>query len=305
MTTRLYSSQNVKIIAGIPAFNESDHIISVIIDAKKYVDEVIVIDDGSTDDTAEKARITGATVVQHPFNQGYGVAIQDIFAEARKRDPDILVILDADGQHDPHEIPYLVKPILAGYDFVVGTRHRQPGYIPFYRRIGQRLILGSVKVLTADQLTDSECGFRAFSRKAIASLDLKESGMAVSAETVVEASRKKLKVTEVPVTVTYLKDGSTFNPVSHGLSVISRVVVMISERRPLFFFGLAGLILFMMGMGAGIFALHLYSQTAYVSIGWTLVAIFFILIAIFCIFTGLILHTMSSIIRSALSGVKK
>jgi len=305
MVTKAAGSSKAKIIAGIPAFDESYHIEAVVRDTKKYVDEVIVIDDGSSDDTADKARRAGATVVQHPYNKGYGVSIQDIFTEARKRNPDILVILDADGQHDPHEIPNLIKPVLAGYDFVVGTRQKQSSYIPFYRRIGQGLILRSVKVLTADQLTDSECGFRAFSRKAITTLDLKENGMAVSAETVVEAARKKLRVTEVPVTVIYNKDGSTLNPFSHGLSVITRIIVMISERRPLFFFGLAGIILFIFGLGAGIFALNLYTSSAYLSVGWTLIAIFFIIIAIFCIFTGLILHTISSIIRSALSGERK
>jgi glycosyltransferase involved in cell wall biosynthesis len=305
MITKSSATPKAKIIAGIPAFDESYHIEAVVRDTKKYVDEVIVIDDGSSDDTADKARRAGATVVQHPYNKGYGVSIQDIFTEARKRNPDVLVILDADGQHDPHEIPNLIKPVLAGYDFVVGTRQKQSSSIPFYRRVGQGLILRSVKVLTADQLTDSECGFRAFSRKAITTLDLKENGMAVSAETVVEAARKKLRVTEVPVTVIYNKDSSTLNPLSHGLSVITRIIVMISERRPLFFFGLAGIILFMLGLGAGIFALNLYSNSAYLSIGWTLIAIFFIIIAIFCIFTGLILHTISSIIRSALSGERK
>jgi glycosyltransferase involved in cell wall biosynthesis len=305
MITKSSAASKPKIIAGIPAFNESSYITAIVGDVKKYVDEVVVIDDGSTDDTAAKARQAGAVIVQHPFNMGYGASIQEIFAEARKRDPDVLVILDADSQHDPREIPLLIKPVLAGYDFVVGSRYKQAGKIPLYRRMGQRFILSSVKVLTPHQLTDSECGFRAFSRKAINALDLKENGMAVSAETVAEAARKNLKTTEVPVTVIYHKDGSTLNPFSHGLSVLTRILVMISERRPLFFFGLAGLILFAFGLGAGVFALNLYTRFTEVSVGWTLIAVFFIIIGIFCIFTGLILHTMASIIRSALSGGRK
>jgi glycosyltransferase involved in cell wall biosynthesis len=305
MINRPSETSRAKIIAGIPAYNESDHITDIVLDARKYVDEVVVIDDGSSDDTAEKAAQAGAVLVRHPYNRGYGASIQDIFTEARKRNPDVLVILDADGQHDPHEIPHLVKPVLDGYDFVVGSRQKQSGKIPLYRRMGQRFILGSVKMLTPHQLTDSECGFRAFSRRAVNSLDLKEEGMAISAETVAEAARKRLKTTEVPVTAIYHKDSSTLNPFSHGLSVITRIIVMISERRPLFFFGLAGLVLFALGLGAGIFALNLYTRFAEVSVGWALIAAFFIIIGIFCIFTGLILHTMSSIIRNALSGTRK
>jgi glycosyltransferase involved in cell wall biosynthesis len=100
-----------KVIACMPAFNEEKYIGSLVLKTRQYVDEVIVIDDGSTDNTAEIARLAGARVIQHEGNKGYGVAIQSIFAEAKKIDPDILVILDADAQHRPQEIPALIKPI--------------------------------------------------------------------------------------------------------------------------------------------------------------------------------------------------
>jgi hypothetical protein len=156
-------------------------------------------------------------------------------------------------------------------------------------------------VLSNDQLTDSECGFRAFSRKAIATLNLKENGMAISAETVAEAARRNLKIAEVPVSVTYDKDSSTLNPVTHGLGVLTKIVVMISERRPLFFFGLAGTLLIIIGLLAGIFALRLYSSSGIVSVGWTLISIFFIIIGAISVFNGLTLRSINSIIRSALT----
>jgi glycosyltransferase involved in cell wall biosynthesis len=295
------SQKQIKILAGMPAFNESKYIGSLILNTKQYVDEVVIIDDGSIDDTSKIASLAGATVVKHPQNKGYGAAILSIFAEAKKRDPDVLIILDADSQHDPREIPNIIKPILNGYDVVIGTREIQSAKIPFYRRFGQKVISTSVNILSTEHLSDSECGFRAFSRKAIATLDLKESGMAISAETVAEASRQNLKITQVPVSVSYSKDSSTLNPVSHGLGVISRIIVMISEQKPLFFFGLAGIILMLGGLAAGFFTLRLYSQSGVISIAWALIAIFLVILGVMSFFNGLTLHAMYSIIHQALS----
>jgi glycosyltransferase involved in cell wall biosynthesis len=299
------SQKQLKIIAGMPAYNESRYIGTMVLNTRQYVDEVIIIDDGSTDDTSKIAELAGAKVVRHPQNQGYGAAILSIFDEARKIDPDILVILDADYQHDPREIPNLIQPILNGCDVVVGSRQRQASKIPFYRRLGQKVISSSVNVLSQNHLTDSECGFRAFSRKAIFALDLKENGMAISAETVAEASRCNLKISEVPISVTYSKDSSTLNPIAHGLGVISRVAVMISEERPLFFFGLAGIIMMLGGLAAGFFSLRLYSQSGVVSIGWSLIALFFVILGAISVFNGLTLHAMYDIIHQAIAKNKR
>jgi glycosyltransferase involved in cell wall biosynthesis len=289
-----------KIIAGMPAYNEGKYIGTMVLDTRRFVDEVIVIDDGSHDDTAQIAALAGAEVITHPRNMGYGASILSIFAEAKKRDADILVILDADTQHNPAEIPSLCKPITEGYDIVIGSRQQQAAKIPFYRRVGQKVILSSVNILNKTGLSDSECGFRAFSRKAIESLDLKESGMAISAETIAEALRLNLKITEVPVSVTYAKDSSTLNPVTHGFSVITRIVVMISEQRPLFFFGLAGFILLLAGLAAGFYALNLYSHSGVISTGWSLIAAFLIILGIMSVFNGLTLHALYNIIHQAI-----
>jgi glycosyltransferase involved in cell wall biosynthesis len=295
------SESGRKFIAGLPAYNEEKYIGTLVLAARQFVDEVVVVDDGSRDNTAGIASLAGADVVRHQKNLGYGAAIRSLLAEARKRDADALVILDADSQHDPQEIPNLLGPISRGYDFVVGSRQGQAGKIPFYRRLGQKVILNSLSVLSGKAIKDSECGFRAFSRKALSTLELKENGMAVSAETIAEATRCNLKVTQVPVSVVYHKDSSTHNPLAHGLSVVSRVVVMISEQRPLFFFGMSGAFLMVLGLIAGIYTIQLYSVSRVVSTGWALVSVLFLTTGAASFFSGLLLHTISHIIKDALS----
>lgn len=297
-------SDKSKVIAGLPAYNEEKFIGTLVLNARQYVDEVIVVDDGSSDNTAAIAGLAGAEVLRHPGNLGYGAAIRSLLAEAKKRHADVLVILDADSQHDPREIPKLIAPVRDGYDFVIGSRQDQAARIPFYRRVGQKVILNSLSVLSGKDITDSECGFRAFSRRALETLELKENGMAVSAETIAEATRCNLKVIQVPVSVTYHKEGSTLNPLAHGLGVLTRILVMISEQRPLFFFGMAGAFLIILGIIAGVYTLELYSISRVVSTGWALLTMLLLILGTGSFFSGLLLYTMARIIRDALSREK-
>ena len=282
-----------KIIAAIPAFNEDKYIGTVVLKTKQYVDEVVVVDDGSTDQTANVAKLAGATVIQHQQNKGYGASIQTLLAEAKKREPNILVLLDADSQHNPDEIPHLIKPILEGFDLVIGSREAQRVNIPRYRRIGQRVIAYFSGILSGKKLSDSESGFRVFSKKAIATLELKENGMAISAETIANAAEKGLKIIERPISIRYIKDGSTLHPILHGLHVLRRIIAMISESRPLFFFGLGGAILSLLGFLAGIRVLNIAYGGGGIATGTALVSILLLIIGVLSVFTGIILHVLA------------
>ena len=290
--TQQTQQTRVKVLAGIAAYNEARYVGSIVLQARQYVDEVIVVDDGSTDNTARVAELAGATVIRHPQNKGKGAAIQSILAEARRRNPDVLVLLDADAQHDPDEIPVLIKPISDGFDLVIGSREAQEGKTPLYRRIGKKVIFRSSRFASKTNVYDSESGFRALSPKAVNELDLQTNGFAVESEMITLAADKNLKITEVPISNIYTKDGSTLNPIRHGVDVLSRIVVMISQRRPLFVFGLVGGILLVIGLIFGFRVLGIASTTGDLAVGSAILTTLFIIAGILSIFTGIILNAL-------------
>jgi glycosyltransferase involved in cell wall biosynthesis len=291
--TQKTQQTKVRVLAGIAAYNEARYIGSIVLQARQYVDEVIVVDDGSTDNTARVAELAGATVIRHTENRGKGAAIQSILAEAKRRNPDALVLLDADAQHDPNEIPILIKPTSEGFDLVIGSREAQDDKTPRYRRIGKKVISRSTRLASKTNIFDSESGFRALSPKAINELDLKENGFAIESEMITRAADKNLKITEVPISNIYTMDGSTLNPIRHGIDVLSRIIVMISQRRPLFFFGLAGGILLVAGLVIGFKVLHIATITGQLAIGSTVLTTLFIIAGMLSIFTGIILNALS------------
>jgi len=158
---------SLRIVAGIPALNEEATIAKVLIRANRHVDKVLVVDDGSSDDTGLIAENLGATVIRHKRNLGKGVALRGCLDWARDQGVEVLVTLDADGQHNPDEIPKLIDPILRGEaDVSIGSR-RLTGGAPAYRRLGARFLDHATRVKSSDSVVDSQSGFRAYSRRAL------------------------------------------------------------------------------------------------------------------------------------------
>lgn len=155
----------------IPAFNEEQRIAAVIKGIKTAVPDadILVVNDGSRDDTAAAASRAGAIVVSHPFNMGYGAAIQTGYKYARNKGYDFLVQLDADGQHDPTCIPALLAPVIEGAaDIAIGSRFLGNSYRPpFARRVGMALFRQIVSMVTGTFITDTTSGFQAFNRDVI------------------------------------------------------------------------------------------------------------------------------------------
>jgi len=291
-----------KIIICIPAFNEGKTISDIVNKSKKYANEVIVYDDGSTDDTYEVTKSTGATVIRNPENKGYGVAIRSLFQAAREQDADVMVTLDSDGQHNPDQIPDLVEPILKqGFDLVIGSRFLKRDNkvkVPRYRSFGVKTITKLAQSASYSGISDSQSGFRAYSKNALSKINLFEDGMAVSTEILLRAKEKNLLSTEVPITINYdIKDTSTHNPITHGIGVLYSVFQFISLRHPLAFYGLPGIAL--LGFAAYFIkhALNLFSETGYVSTNLILVSVGIAVVGVVLLATAAILYTLIALLR--------
>ncbi len=217
----------LKVLAAIPAYNEANHIVSIIKETRRYVDQILVIDDGSTDGTGEIAEAAGAIVIKHDRNQGKGAAINHAFRIARELQPKAMVLLDGDGQHDPAEIPLLLEPVLSGEaDMVVGSRFLRNNHIPKYRMLGQTILTLTTNIGTGIRISDTQSGFRSFSQRAINKMSFRESGFAVESEMQFKARQYNLQVAEVPIATNY-DEKVKRSPVVHGFGVLFRVIKLI------------------------------------------------------------------------------
>ena len=287
-----------EIIAAIPCFNEDLFIGSVVLKAKDYVDQVLVIDDGSTDKTAVVAENAGAIVIKHGSNKGKGAAVSTAFEYAQNTGCRALVILDGDGQHDPAYIPSLIKPVLDNEaDIVVGSRYLDVrSSIPGYRTWGHRVLTFFTNLGSRIKLTDSQSGLRAFSPKAIEALSFAEEGLSVESEMQFLANEAGLRVKEVPVSIAYHGKAKR-SPLAHGAGVLNSIMGLISRRIPLFFFGVPGVIMLIFGLWQGWRVVEGYNNFGDFWLGPALLAVLLCIIGALSLFTGLILHTVRSFLK--------
>lgn len=194
----------MKIAAVIPAYNEATRIGTVVRSAKQYVDDIIVVTDGSTDGTADVARAEGATVIEHAENCGAGAATMTGLEAARRLGFDAVVTLDADGQHATSDIPHLVEAMeQSGADLVVGNRFGRKNNIPFIRRVANSIGNGVTFMVTGIRLPDTQCGFKVFGPRALKEIELRMSGFEFCTEVISEAARHRWKIVSIPSKVVY------------------------------------------------------------------------------------------------------
>ena len=215
-----------KTMVAIPCLNEEAFIQDIVSRSKKYVDNVIVIDDGSTDNTSQVAQAAGAQVVHHELTQGAGAATRSGFLTAKANSVDVLVTLDGDGQHNPNEIPFLITPVIENnVDLVIGSRFLgTQSNMRRYRKFGIDVINWLCNVGSKMKITDSQCCFRAHSKKLLDQIEITENGFGFSIEVIIKARKMGLTIAEVPISCVYHSQGSSMNPISHGLGVALDVI---------------------------------------------------------------------------------
>ena len=289
----------MKVVVGIPAYNEEKNIAKIIVSLKKVATQVIVCDDGSTDATSTIAESLGAIVIKHHKNSGYGSAIRDIFLKAREINAELLVTIDADGQHKIEDIKKVIKPVVDGKaDISIGSRFlEESDNAPKYRKLGIKIITKVTNSSLTEKITDAQSGFRAYNSKVLQSLTPSDSGMGISTEILIKSSRLGLKIAEVPTDIRSEGNTSTQNPVSHGTDVLLSTLKYISIERPLRFYGIPSFIFFVIGLTFTFLSIQYYADVGRLSTNLTLVAAGTLLIAIILIITAILLYSLVSVVR--------
>ena len=286
-------------VIGIPAFNEEKNIASIIMKLKKVTDHIIVCNDGSTDMTEEISKELDVIVINHSRNMGYGSAIKSIFLKAKELQADILVTFDADGQHRVEDIQSVTRPIIDNKaDIVIGSRFLEnKSDIPEYRKFGIKVITKITNSSLKEKLTDSQSGFRAYSKNVLKNVTPSESGMGVSTEILIKASNTGHKIAEVPITIMYGPDTSTHNPVSHGTSVLFSTIKFTSIEHPLKFYGVPAIIFLGIGFVFMLWTFQTYAVEKEIITNIALIGIGSLVIGIVFLLSAILLYSLVSVVR--------
>jgi len=230
--------------------------------------DVLVVDDGSTDKSAQVAKEHGAIVVSHPFNMGVGAAFNTGISEAIKLGAEVAVNIDADGQFDPADIPTLVAPIIQGRaDFVTASRFKDKSLVPEMPKVkkwGNRRIANLINVLTGQKFYDVSCGFRAYSRETLLNLNL-IGKFTYTQETFLDLAFKDMKIVEIPIQVKgereFGQSRVAGNLWTYALNTARIIFKSFRDYKPFRFFGFIALVLFLISLGQGGFFFSHYFRT--------------------------------------------
>jgi glycosyltransferase involved in cell wall biosynthesis len=300
------SPQKVTVI--LPAYNEELSIGSIILLTRLYVDNVIVVDDGSSDRTSEIARKAGAEVIRHETNKGKGVALKTGFTAADDLGADIIVTMDSDDQHNPADIPKLIDPILKGEaDMVNGSRYLNclNKNTPACRRVGQTILDRTTNLNSGLQITDSQSGFRAFAASTKDVFSFNAQGMTIESEMLADAGKSDLRIKEVNISTRYNFESQVRTPLRYILvplryivGVLKSVTDNIEDNKPLYLYALPGFALaayssyidlkFLGDFFLGVGSLHL----------WPVILMTFLFVAgVYVTMKGIVMHSLVEVTK--------
>lgn len=238
----------------IPAYNEELTIGSVVLQARRHANLVLVVNDGSKDRTSEVARAAGAEVIDCLKNGGKASALSTGFNELKKRDYDVIVVMDGDGQHDVRDISALITPILENEaDLVIGSRFlKKDNSIPLYRQMGQKILNRLTNVSSSTKVTDTQSGFRAINKKTLLNMNFPSKGYAVEQDMIIHCSDAGLRIAEVPISVRYdVPNGHKQGSLRMGMGLLNSIISTVGYKRPLLLFGVPGFVFFSAGLILG------------------------------------------------------
>jgi len=227
----------MKTIAVIPALNCEKTISKVVKNLNGLVDEIIVVDDGSIDETKNNGHTNGAVVISHPQNKGLGEALKTGFKQALKRDADIIVTLDGDGQHKPADVQRVMDLLINNHcDVVIGSRLlKKEGWrnFPKHRLWGNLILTLLTNAAIGKKITtDSQSGYRAFKRKVVKKINLQSSRMAIASEIIFETAKNKFTIKEVPIKATYEDEISNQRLIIDPLRIMRMLFSKSLRKRP-------------------------------------------------------------------------
>lgn len=287
-----------------PAFNNEISIGTLVLIAKKYTKNVIVVDDGSTDRTAEMAELAGAKVIRHRNRLGNGAALKSGFEYVGRKDAKVIVTINPDCQYDSEKIPRLIAPILSGEaDIVKGCRHVNGNRkkISFCRHMGKDCLDKVFNYKTEFPITDKQSGILAFAKHTLPALRFKSNRNNTGSEVLMGAG---LKIKEVEIGVRYDMECSSKPSIFHRLRMLVNVLPNMELNKPFYYFTAPGLVFATAGISLELNLLRDFYNGSYFNLGPTLLMILLTLIGSFMAFTGIILHSMTRVIKESKIAMK-
>lgn len=290
-------------LAVVPAFNEVAQIETVVTEAAEHVDAVLVVDDGSTDGTADKAAAAGAVVISHETNRGYGAALTTGFCEAKRWNVDHLVVLDGDGQHDSGDISKLVATQReTGSDIVIGSRLKGTSDVtmPLYRRLGLGVInclmgVGMWLLRAEFDIRDTQSGFRVYNKRAVATLAEDQTisdGMGASLDILFHAFQRGYTVSEVETSIKYEGDTNTHHPIIHGYGLVQTVYQTLEFERPLISLGIAGFSSTIIGLAFAYWTVTTFGEIGRIPVEFAATSVLFTLLGLFACFNAILVRAL-------------